>query len=145
MMVEAKSRGFEVVLIYIGTESVEINLARIKNRVLQGGHDVPEKDVRRRYQRSFRNLPIALARADHTILFDNSTEEGYRRLSEKLWFEPIPALGGSRSLIHRLNLYGNLYARLKYCTARSCFSAAVRVENVPRFLRFPVFASFLRE
>jgi hypothetical protein len=66
MMVEAKSRGFEVVLIYIGTESVEINLARIKNRVLQGGHDVPEKDVRRRYQRSFRNLPIALgARRSH--------------------------------------------------------------------------------
>jgi predicted ABC-type ATPase len=96
MMVEAKSRGFEVVLIYIGTESVEINLARIKNRVLQGGHDVPEKDVRRPYQRSFRNLPIALARADHTILFDNSTEEGYRLVavlgsSEKLWFEPIPA------------------------------------------------------
>jgi hypothetical protein len=36
-------------------------------------------------------------------------------------------------------------ARLKYCTARSCFSAASRDANVPRFFRFPVFASFLRE
>jgi hypothetical protein len=36
-------------------------------------------------------------------------------------------------------------ARLKYCTARSCFCAAARDENVPRFFRFPVFASFLRE
>src|SRR5229473_8517126 len=35
--------------------------------------------------------------------------------------------------------------RLKNCTARSCFSAAARVENVPRFLRLPVFGSFLRE
>src|SRR5512146_2183296 len=31
--------------------------------------------------------------------------------------------------------------RLKYCTARSCFSAAARVLNVPRFLRLPVFGS----
>src|SRR5579863_817321 len=37
------------------------------------------------------------------------------------------------------------HARLKYCTARSCFCAAAREENVPRFFRFPVFASFLRE
>ena len=36
-------------------------------------------------------------------------------------------------------------ARLKYCTARSCFCAAARDENVPRFFRFPVFPSFLRE
>jgi predicted ABC-type ATPase len=52
-------------------------------------------DVRRRYQRSFENLPIALERADHTILFDNSTEEGYRLIavlgpSGNQWFEPIP-------------------------------------------------------
>jgi hypothetical protein len=37
------------------------------------------------------------------------------------------------------------YPRLKYCTARSCFCAAARDEKVPRFFRFPVFASFLRE
>jgi predicted ABC-type ATPase len=96
MMVDARNRGFEVVLVYIGTENAEINLARIRNRVLAGGHDVPEGDVRRRYQRSFENLPTAMERADHTILFDNSTEEGYRLIavlgpSESQWFEPIPS------------------------------------------------------
>jgi predicted ABC-type ATPase len=88
-------RGFEVVLVYIGTENVEINLARIRNRVFAGGHDVPESDVRRRYQRSFMSLPIAIERADHTILFDNSTEEGYRLVAilepaGGQWFEPVP-------------------------------------------------------
>jgi hypothetical protein len=34
---------------------------------------------------------------------------------------------------------------LKYWTARSCFSAASLESKVPRFLRFPVFASALRE
>lgn len=95
MMIDARARGFEVVLVYIGTENVETNLARIKNRVLTGGHDVPEEDVRRRYTRSFENLSTAIQRADHTILFDNSTDEGYRLVavlgpSGNQWFEPIP-------------------------------------------------------
>jgi predicted ABC-type ATPase len=65
MMLEARNRGFEIVLVYIGTENVEINLARIGNRVLGGGHDVPEHDVRRRYRRSFENLPTAKTRRSH--------------------------------------------------------------------------------
>ena len=35
--------------------------------------------------------------------------------------------------------------RLKYCTARSCCSAAARVLNVPRLCRLPVFGFGLRE
>jgi len=96
MMVDARIRGFEIVLVYIGTENVATNLARIRNRVLTGGHDVPELDVRRRYIRSFENLLTAMSRADHTILFDNSSEEGYRLIAvlgppENQWFEPVPA------------------------------------------------------
>lgn len=96
MMIDARARGFEVVLVYIGTENVELNLARIRDRVLTGGHDVPETDVRRRYLRSFQNLASVFTRADHAILFDNSTEEGYRLVavlepSEGQWFPPTPA------------------------------------------------------
>ena len=92
MMLDARNRGFEIVLVYIGTENVEINLARIRNRVLTGGHDVPERDVRRRYKRSYQNLPIAIKRADHSIVFDNSTEDGYRLIAilgpiGNRWFE----------------------------------------------------------
>jgi len=95
MMLEARTAGFEIVLVYIGTENVEINLSRIRNRVLAGGHDVPEEDVRRRYLRSFKNLPIAIKRADHTILFDNSREEGYRLIAilsstENQWLDAPP-------------------------------------------------------
>ena len=45
---------------------------------MAGGHDVPESDVWRRYQRSLENLPLAIERADDSILFDNSTSDGYR-------------------------------------------------------------------
>lgn len=95
MMLDAQAGRFEIMLVYIGTENVEINLARIRHRVLRGGHDVPEQDVRRRYQRSLANLPLAIERADRTILFDNSAEQGYRLVavlgaSINQRFPPIP-------------------------------------------------------
>jgi predicted ABC-type ATPase len=88
-------RGFEVVLIYIGTESVEINLARIANRVLGGGHNVPELDGRRRYLRSLQNLPTAAGIADRVLLFDNSDDLGYQPVgligrALHRWFHPLP-------------------------------------------------------
>ncbi len=104
MMLDAKARGFEVRLVYIGTESVEINLARIRNRVLAGGHDVPENDVRRRYQRSLENLSIAIKRADDSILFDNSTSDGYRLVATlgstgNRRFEPKPSWAAGAELM----------------------------------------------
>jgi predicted ABC-type ATPase len=95
MMVSARTQGFEIVLVYIGTNSVEINLSRIAKRVLAGGHNVPEADVRRRFGRSFQILPVAARRADHTLLFDNSTERGYQLLGilsppVAQWFDPLP-------------------------------------------------------
>jgi predicted ABC-type ATPase len=103
MMLQARLGGFEIVMVYIGTENVEINLARIRNRVLAGGHDVPEEDVRRRYARSFENLPTAIKRVDHTILFDNSTEEGYRLIAilsstENQWLKAPPGWASSLKL-----------------------------------------------
>jgi predicted ABC-type ATPase len=96
MMLDARHFGFEIVLVYIGTDNVETNLARIRARVLTGGHDVPEADVRRRFQRSLANLSVAAKRADYTILFDNSTEEGYRLVAilsptGNRWLNPRPA------------------------------------------------------
>ena len=94
-MAVAHQRGFQVVLVYIGTTNVEINLARIAARVLVGGHDVPETDVRRRYARSFHHLPSASTLADAVILFDNSTEQGYQlvglgNVNQFQWMESLP-------------------------------------------------------
>jgi predicted ABC-type ATPase len=95
MMQRARSQGYSIVLVYIGTQDVEINLLRIRHRVLTGGHDVPETDVRRRYTRSLSNLPEAISRADHSILLDNSTDEGYRVVAlidagQQQRFSPVP-------------------------------------------------------
>ena len=49
---KAKRKRFKVVLIYLYLENNRENVLRVKNRVLTGGHNVPEEDIIRRYYRS---------------------------------------------------------------------------------------------
>jgi len=96
MMLEARELGFEVVLIYVGTVDSDINVARVNKRVLLGGHDVPEDDIRRRYERSLANLPLAVSRADYALIFDNSTKSGFQLVAhfdhgQARWFQEVPS------------------------------------------------------
>ncbi len=49
---EAKQKGFKVKLIYIFLSNPEENILRVEHRTAQGGHFVPEEDIKRRYYRS---------------------------------------------------------------------------------------------
>jgi predicted ABC-type ATPase len=70
----ALNRGFEVRIWYVGLASVELHVARIAARVARGGHDIPEADVRRRYDSGRRNLIRLLPQITELKLFDNSVE-----------------------------------------------------------------------
>lgn len=70
-MREAKRQGYHVHLEYV---SPTINLERIHNRVLDGGHDVPEEKTLSRYDRSITLLPEALKTADTARVYNNSFE-----------------------------------------------------------------------
>ena len=48
--------GYETHLVYLWLPSPETAVERVRTRVRLGGHDVPERDVRRRYWRSLRNF-----------------------------------------------------------------------------------------
>jgi len=56
----AKKNGFKIIIYYMGVEKLSINLNRIRQRVEQGGHNIPEEDVLRRESRSLNNLMKAL-------------------------------------------------------------------------------------
>jgi predicted ABC-type ATPase len=96
MLARARELGYKTRLFYIGTESVDINIVRIRARVLKGGHDVPIEDQLRRYPRSFKNLQPAIVLADECVLLDNSTDAGHRIVGlkligmEMLPMEPLP-------------------------------------------------------
>ena len=51
-----KAAGYDVELIYIFLENPQVCIERIKERVLNGGHHVPDNDVIRRYYRSKNNF-----------------------------------------------------------------------------------------
>ncbi len=75
MLSTARQEGFVIRLTYLWIPSVNIALKRIRNRVKKGGHNVPEKDVRRRYPVSLRHFfQIYLPLADDAALWDVSVK-----------------------------------------------------------------------
>ena len=91
----AKQAGFNVMVIFLGTTSVEINIERVKARVIKGGHDVPEADQRRRFPRTLANMKKLLPLADFAVLLDNSGAQGHELVAfghpgYMHWREPLP-------------------------------------------------------
>ncbi|MCI8670391.1 MAG: AAA family ATPase [Lachnospiraceae bacterium] len=71
---KAKERGFSIMLLYVGVDSPELAIERVKARVRNGGHGVSEEDIRRRYYRSLDNLKAVLPYCDCIKIYDNSGE-----------------------------------------------------------------------
>ena len=70
----AADRGAEVHLLYIGLSSPELHIARVRSRVRAGGHDIPEADIRRRYEHSRMNLVHLLPKLASLRVYDNSAD-----------------------------------------------------------------------
>ena len=71
-----KKEGWLVELIYLALPSVEMSRLRVAERVSHGGHNIPERDIERRFPRSLKNLlTIFSAAADHCACFMNDSEE----------------------------------------------------------------------
>ena len=51
-----KSRGYQIHIFFLWISHVNLALARIKERVERGGHNIPVKDVRRRFTKSLDNF-----------------------------------------------------------------------------------------
>jgi len=101
----AKVNGFRTDLIYICLDTPERSVRRVNQRVLQGGHDVSDEDIRRRYLRSLANLPEAVRISDRAALFDNSGDEHRRMLEVRrgavVWIaaKPVPWVTALRNAL----------------------------------------------
>ena len=73
LVVKAVQLGYKVTLLFFWLQSVELAIERVKTRVLEGGHDIPEDVIARRYARGIQNLfDIYLEIVDFALVFDNS-------------------------------------------------------------------------
>jgi predicted ABC-type ATPase len=68
------ARTHDIVMMFVGLASVDMHLGRVKLRVAQGGHDIPEERIRRRWISSRQNLIALLPRLAQLQVFDNSAE-----------------------------------------------------------------------
>jgi predicted ABC-type ATPase len=55
-LTEIKKNGYRIMLFFLWLPNADLAVARVSNRVRQGGHNVPEPVVRRRYKTGIRNL-----------------------------------------------------------------------------------------
>ena len=67
-----RSSGYAVKLIFLSLPDVEIALERVATRVMQGGHNVPEEVIRRRFANGIANLERYKVLVDSWQLYDNS-------------------------------------------------------------------------
>jgi predicted ABC-type ATPase len=66
-------RRYDVHFFFLWIPNVALALSRVRARVLEGGHDVPDAVVRRRFDRSIRNFLLHYRLlGDSWMLFDNS-------------------------------------------------------------------------
>ena len=71
---QASSTGAQVRVWYVGLDTVERHIARVRARVRRGGHDIPEADIRRRFEASRANLVELMPGLAALRLYDNSAE-----------------------------------------------------------------------
>jgi predicted ABC-type ATPase len=80
-----QTQGYVVKLFFLQLPSPEMAIARVRQRVAAGGHNVPEDVIRRRFDAGLRNFSqIYRPLVDEWVLYDNSgdeparLDEGYR-------------------------------------------------------------------
>lgn len=73
LFADLKTKGYSLHLFFLWIPTPELAIARIKDRVAEGGHYVPADDVRRRFVRGISNFfTMYEPLLDSWMLFDNS-------------------------------------------------------------------------
>ncbi len=79
-MRQARKQGYYVTMYYVGLNSKEESILRIANRVRKGGHNIPDNDVIRRFDKRIESLKNVISLCDEVIFYDN--ENGFIKVAE---------------------------------------------------------------
>ena len=96
----AKSKGYSVTLLFFWLQTIELAKNRVATRVLEGGHNIPNNVIERRYVNGIKNLfSIYLPIIDDVMIFDNSQSKSQLIASKS---------DNSQLLIHDVQKYNQL-------------------------------------
>lgn len=92
----AREKGYNVTLLFFWLQNVNLAIERVKTRVLEGGHNIENEVIERRYKRGIQNLfEIYLPIVDEVMIFDNS-EGKHDLIAEKIFDSEIDVLNGTK-------------------------------------------------
>lgn len=69
---KVREKNYKLHLFYVGVGSPDISKERIKKRVADGGHHIPNEVVDKRYKESLKNFEKILKEFDNVVVYDNS-------------------------------------------------------------------------
>jgi predicted ABC-type ATPase len=72
---ESKNLGYIIKLWFIALSSPDLAISCVAERVAQGGHNIPEEVIRRRYKAGLENLPKYQKVVDSWVLLDGDSTE----------------------------------------------------------------------
>jgi len=79
-----------VTLIFFWLDSKELAIKRVQNRVIEGGHNIPEDIIKRRYDTGINNLfEIYLDIFDLSFIYDNSKSNAELIFEHVFYSKPI--------------------------------------------------------
>lgn len=73
-LIRAAAKTHDITILFYGLDSVEHHLARVRQRVRAGGHDIPEERIHARWQGARENLIALLPYLTSLQVFDNSQD-----------------------------------------------------------------------
>ena len=78
----AKQNGYTIRLLFLWLSSPAIAKQRVRKRVLEGGHSIPEDVITRRYYKGIKNLFSFLDISDEWLIINNSAGD-YEWIAKK--------------------------------------------------------------
>ena len=69
---KVREKNYKLHLFYVSVGSPDISKERIKKRVADGGHHIPDEVVDKRYKESLKNFEKILKKFDNVVVYDNS-------------------------------------------------------------------------
>lgn len=99
LLQKARNAGYRIHLFYLWLPDAALAVARVRDRVEVGGHNVQAADVRRRYGRTLTNFfNLYRKQADTVLFFDNSDDEPVLIFKDE----------DGKTVVHRRRLYDRL-------------------------------------
>ncbi len=93
---KAQQKGYDVILLFLSLNSINLAIKRVKTRVGEGGHNIAEEVIKRRFKSGLTNFfKIYISTVDKWMLIDNSgdkflvvaegSKSNIRIANEKIW------------------------------------------------------------